>query len=365
MSATVRRDFGRRLPGHVALGSLILATALWTFWGAVEMYWEGWWGAFYSRPVYLLPAAAFLVLTLVSIRWSRLGGWLLILLGGAWSVWVISLQISRGAELGFEFVLAWFPVTGLAVVAGFLLLIEGRRRLRSGDRRPAGQKVFYVLALAVPLSIVAGVSVYWAPVLTAREDDGDRGARLIEGNNVTLVWAPKGPGWNWKQPWGGYPSWDSLALYGVPPVGLEVEKPGYEERPAIAKVMEAKGLCRYLDEEGESLMEEPQDIWRMPTADEIVRSLGLHGENAGCEWSGENGRAECGLRPDKETPLWAPDEVPIYYWTADEYDRDEAYYVGYNGSVAKQPKDFGNPRHGYRCVREPEDAEVLVRAADP
>jgi len=36
-----------------------------------------------------------------------------------------------------------------------------------------------------------------------------------------------------------------------------------------------------------------------------------------------------------------------HYWSADEYDEQEAYYVSY------QPKSWGNPRHGYRCVREP------------
>ena len=51
---------------------------------------------------------------------------------------------------------------------------------------------------------------------------------------------------------------------------------------------------------------------------------------------------------------WAPDEEPIYYWSADEYDGEEAWYVPYNGGMlGYQPKEWGNPRHGYRCVREP------------
>jgi hypothetical protein len=100
----------------------------------------------------------------------------------------------------------------------------------------------------------------------------------------------------------------------------------------------------------------------MPTTDEIVRSLVRHGENAGCAlrqaqdgaWDGESGEADCRTSPDKETPLWAPDQPPIYYWSADEYDEHEAYYVGYNGrGVYSQKKSWGNPRHGYRCVREP------------
>jgi hypothetical protein len=41
-------------------------------------------------------------------------------------------------------------------------------------------------------------------------------------------------------------------------------------------------------------------------------------------------------------------------WTGDEFDETSAYFVSYNGWIKKQPKDWGNPRHGYRCVRAPE-----------
>jgi hypothetical protein len=57
------------------------------------------------------------------------------------------------------------------------------------------------------------------------------------------------------------------------------------------------------------------------------------------------------VTPDKETPLWAPDESPIYLWTADVPTPGEARYVGYNGAVGRQPVGWGNPPHGYRCVR--------------
>jgi len=69
-------------------------------------------------------------------------------------------------------------------------------------------------------------------------------------------------------------------------------------------------------------------------------------------------RAAGGLGGQKDTPLWAPDEEPIYYWSADEYDEEKAWYVPYTGggryggAISYQPKDWGNPRHGYRCVRE-------------
>lgn len=30
-----------------------------------------------------------------------------------------------------------------------------------------------------------------------------------------------------------------------------------------------------------------------------------------------------------------------------------AYFVSYSGAFNVQPKSWGNPRHGHRCVREP------------
>ena len=82
-----------------------------------------------------------------------------------------------------------------------------------------------------------------------------------EGDGVTLVWAPAGPGWNWKQPWGGYPSWQDLALYGVPPIGLD-DKPGYGRQGegyvttvfAGAREMAQTQLCRYLSADGTTLL---------------------------------------------------------------------------------------------------------------
>ena len=118
-------------------------------------------------------------------------------------------------------------------------------------------------------------------------------------------------------------------------------------------------LCRYLSEDGLTLMAEPQNIWRLPTTDEIVRSLIRAGENTGCTWDGESGGAACIRQPNKDTPLWAPDEEPIYYWSADEYDDESAWYVPftgggrYGGAIGYQPKEWENPRHGYRCVRAP------------
>jgi hypothetical protein len=317
---------------------------------------------------YLIPAAVCLLLTVVVVTWPRVGGWLLIVVGGLFSAWWWTMQARRAGGLRLGALLSMFPVSGMIVVTGVLFIVEGRyrRRQKAADWTPPARWIVrnlrYVLALGIPLLVLLVVSAVQLPGVLLRVDDGDRGARLIEGNGVTLVWAPAGPGWNGRRSpeisgaWN--PSWDRLAWYGLPPVGLEdkpilADTPGHGGRHATQADMASTGLCRYLAEDGVTLMDEPQDIWRMPTTDEVVRSLVKRGENAGCTWHGQRGQAICRVPPDKETPLWSSEQPAIYYWTGDAYDADRAWYVSYNGWVRHQPKGWGNPRHGHRCVRKP------------
>ena len=331
------------MPGALASGLMIVFTTLWTFWGAAEMYHEGWWGAWTNRPPYLAPVALTLLPTLVAFRWPRVGGSLIVLVGA-----FAMAMFGRGvAFIGL-----------LIALVGAAFVVDGLRRA-STPRTWWHRRGRYLLAIGLPALVFAAVSAARLPVVLTRVDDGDRSARRIEGNGLALVWAPEGPGWNWVQPWGGYPSWQSVALYGVPPLGLG-DKPGYGRQDsgeyvyATAEDMAATNLCRYLSADGTALLDEPQDVWRMPTTDEVVRSLVRHGENAGCEWQGAIGRqARCDVPPDKESPLWATDQPAIYYWTADAYSQDEGYFAAYNGTVNTTRKSGGNPRHSYRCVREP------------
>jgi hypothetical protein len=346
---------GSRLPGRIAAGFVILTTSLWTFWGIGELYYEGWGLPFPHPLVYLIPAGICLGLSLLTLRFPRLGGWLLITIGALFTAWWWTLVARRAGGLTLSSVLGMVPLSALLIVTGILFLLEGRyrRRKREAGWQPAGgwwrRNLSYLLAAGIPAGITLVVSAFQLPALLGRYDDGQRGARQIVGNGVTLVWAPQGPGWNWRQEWGGYPSWTALALYGQEPIGLD----GKGDRQASLDDMERSGLCAYLSADGLSLSDTPQHVWRMPTADEVIRSLSRDGENAGCTWNGGVGQLECGTTPDKETPLWNPDSPPIYYWAADEFDEQQAYFVSYNGYVGVQPKDFGNPRHGYRCVRAP------------
>lgn len=356
-----------RLPGYVGTGLLILATSLWTFWGVGEMYYEGWWGAWSNRLPYLIPALVCLALTVSVLTWPCVGGWLIIAVGGVFTAWWFwRTAVTTGLTVGK--ILGMLPASGLLVAIGILFLFEGRYRQRLPTEDTKQSKVWfrrnirYLLATGLPLLLTVAISIYWLPIVLTRVDDGNRGVRLIEGNRVVPVWAPEGPGWSagvGSSQEVGYLlpnanlSWNDIAFYGVPPVGFG-EKPICKGRNATLQDMCATGLCCYLSKDGLTVMDEPQYIWRMPTVDEIVRSLVRHGENAGCTWDGKSSHADCQILPDKETPLWVPDWSPIYYWATEEFSESQAYYVAYNGSiVGHQPKSWGNSRHGYRFVQEP------------
>jgi hypothetical protein len=327
---------------------VVVPLALWAFWGSIELYWEGWGLPFPEPFYYLAPMTIIWILGLLAVTWPRFGGWALIIVGGSLGAWVIALQIGRGAEITIGSALTWFVVVLLPAVSGVLFVLEGRRRVSSPVpatflRRHGDQLV----VLTVPVLVFGAVSAYWLPIVLTRVDDGRRGAVVMETTEGTMEWAPAGPGWNLETESGGYPSWSALALYGVDPIGLA----GKSTTAATSNDMATTCLCGYLIEDGTGMSDTWVGAWRMPTTAEVVASLVREGESAGCNLDPHTRSSSCQITPDKETPLWAPDQPPIYLWTADVPAPGEAEYVGYNGSVRSQPINWGNPRHGYRCVR--------------
>lgn len=357
----LKKVFNEHTAGLIAKTLLILITSLWCYWSIGEMYHEGWWGPFYIRLVYLIPGAAFLLLTLVGIRWPRIGGWLIVVVGGLFTIFFMDIHFVDG-KLAADRDLTGALISVPLVFLGVMLLVEARnqkRRVAQNGTYPQNwwkRNLWYILAVAPPLLILIGLSVTNLPMVLSRKDDGFRGIRLINGNGVNLVWAPEGPGWNWMQDYGGYPSWNMVALYGLDPVGMG-EKPGFDYRAgeyASSAEMAKYNLCLYLSKDGLTLEKELQNIWRMPTIDDYARSYTRKGKIASCFWEGgDQDQMTCETNPNKETPLWAPDLSPIYYWAAEEYNDSLAYYVSYNGWVNKTIKTGGNPRHSYRCVRDP------------
>lgn len=187
-------------------------------------------------------------------------------------------------------------------------------------RRAGTKKWAYQLLILVPLLTILAISIPQGIKLTQRLDDLNFGARLVEGNGVELVWAPRGPGWPDKGT-----SWE-----------------------------DAQRICTYLSEDGTQIMPEPQNIWRLPTVDEAVRSMMLHGENAGGFWDPLEEKAVYERTPDKESPLWDVHSKVIYYWTADTslQDKNRAYIIVYHGGVFERFKTESQPYLSFRAVRE-------------
>lgn len=186
--------------------------------------------------------------------------------------------------------------------------------------RPTPKRAAYTASIGIPLLIVIGFGVEPIVRVNSRFDDGDRGARVLERNGVALLWAPAGPGWTRD----GLVGWD-----------------------------EAVRRARHLTEDGTALADTPQNVWRLPTREEIVRSTTRGGQNARGTWDAPNARPNFDRRPDKESLLWDQYAPLIYLWTAEEESEQRAWIVVYHGGVYAKPKAVGSPSFGFRAVREP------------
>ena len=295
----------RQLPGWIAVVLSTIITSFWAFWGIIENFHEGWYSeSLFSNLVlmfvqYLSPMLIFMAVSLVSIFYPRVGGGLHAVVG-LFALWFFD-AFSNAAT--FFIIL---PLMGLGALYWY--------------GRPQPRKAATSLIIGIPILtlILSGVS----PVIrvSQRVDDGDLQARLVHGNGVDLVWAPDGPGWtrtgmNWN---------------------------------------EAVKTCQNLTEDGLTIASTPQNIWRLPTVDEAVRSMSLHGQNSGGVWDEKTTEAIYKLSPDKESPLWNIHSQVIYWWTATEVDEDHAYIIVYDGKVWSRSKDFGPAYLGFRCVKDTE-----------
>ncbi len=297
---------GKSILGWIGVTITILISSVWAYWGAVENFHEGWYSAsiweniFMLMFQYLLFTIVFVLLAVITLRWKKIGFVLHFVLA-AFCVWFFS-----GASfsvLGFMIVI---PIVALGVIYYF------------GIPRP--KKWAYRLLVTIPAIIILSISVPQGVSVSQRVNDNDFGIREVKGNGVVLMWAPRGPGWPDKGT-----TWD-----------------------------EALNICRYLSEDGTSLMEEEQNIWRLPTVDEAVRSMALHGKNAGGVWDRAAEKAIYNITPDKETPLWDVHSKVIYYWTSETSAADtrKAYIIVYHGGIYAKMKTDGQSYLSFRAVKD-------------
>jgi hypothetical protein len=281
--------------------STLFASAL-GCWGILENFHEGW-----HHPTLVMRLAftgaylsfmfVFMGLSHISVRWP----------------WV-------GSSLHFAVALfaLWFFHASLAAIT---MLVVPASILGAGYLwgRPEPRKWACYLIMGVPLMtvVVCGAEPAWR--VAHRTDDGNRGARHLDENGVDLIWAPQGPGW--------------------PSQGMSW--------------FDAVERSRYLTADGLKIADTPQDIWRLPTVEEAVRSQCRHGVNAHGTWDALSETASYDVRPDKESPLWDIHSQIIYWWTATQANDREAFIIVYDGKVWRRPKTAPWGYLGFRAVRAP------------
>jgi hypothetical protein len=298
----------KQISGWIAVIFSTAITSFWSFWGIIENFHEGWFHETLFENLklmfvqYLSPMFAFLIISAIAIYKPRIGSVLHLILMGV-LIWILGgVEILRVGVFG---ILIFLPLLILAVLYWF------------GEPQP--KKYPYLSAIGLPLMILL-IGISPAIRVSQRVFDGDLGERLIEGNGVKLLWAGEGFGF----PQHGGKNWD-----------------------------EAKKQCQNLSQDGKTLMETPQNIWRLPTVDEAVRSMSLHGKNSGGIWNPDTKQSTYEITPDKESPLWNVYSPVIYWWTATEVDGNRAYRIVYDGKVFVWNKKAAPDYFSFRCVREP------------
>ena len=290
--------------GWIAVILSVLLTSFWGFWGINETFHEGWYFRSFWQNVLLMICQymsfmlIFYFLTLTAIRWPKVGAGLFFAFS-AFVVWFFHFRINPAVAI------ILFGLIGLGI-----LYLYGR---------PKPKKAAYFIAIFIPIlsTALCGIAPIWM-MINRMPDDGIKEARIVPGNGVTLVWAPAGPGW--------------------PEKGCKLE--------------EALRRCKYLKADGKTLAKTPQNIWRLPTIDEAVRSLTKDGKNCEGTWNPKTGKPHYKIRPDKENPLWDRYTTVIYWWTSTEKDEKKIYRISYNGYVLAVPKKSYRPHTGFRAVKE-------------
>ena len=297
--------------------TLLLSTAIgsfWGFWGALENFHEGWWmpslGArLLWTSAYLGPMLVTVSLGAVAVRWPRAGAVSWASLGIAFTGFIF---IGHWGHLTAVAMLSWLPLTAMPIAVGGMWWF--------GRPRPRRFALLLVIGLPVLTALVFGAEPAWR--VSQRRDDEIRTERRVEGNGVTLLWAPTGPGWV------------------------------LDARHACSW-SEAMDRCARLSVDGARLEEVPVNFWRLPTVSEAVGSMTRGGRNAGGQWDAASATASYRIKPDKESPLWVVYAETIYWWTSTEVGQVEAYRVVYDGRVDALPRTLRMGTLGFRAVRDP------------
>jgi hypothetical protein len=299
----------RQIAGWAAVSISTLVACFWAFWGSIENFHEGWFFPSVWQNVdlmfvqYLSPMLIVMLISILALFWPRLALPLL----GACAVAVA--RFFRGSHAVVTFIVIPLLTLGMLYYFG----------------RPEPRRLAWRCLIGLPLITMVVCGAYPGWRATHRYDDGNYGTRLIEGNGITLLWAPEGPGWPSR-----HASWQ-----------------------------EAKHNCAYLAADGRALADHQQNVWRLPTIDEAVRSMVFRGQNAGGTWDAVLHKAHYRVQPGKDSPLWKVHSQVIYWWTDTQADGGMAYRIAYNGYVFPFDYRGWGDYWAYRCVCDPSKRSLL------
>jgi hypothetical protein len=273
----------------------------WAYWGVIENFHEGWYfEGFWDNIAlmigqYLSVPLCFICLGFISIKWNKIGAVL------HWVLAISAYFLFKNMNAGF--LLIAIPLTFVGIFYWFGKL----------ERKT----IPILIVIVLPAFQIVGIGSYLGYKVSKRYNDNNFNARLIKGNNVELIWAPKGPGW----PDNGT-SWTN-----------------------------AKNICAHLNEDGMSQNDHVRNMWRLPTIDEATRSEVYRGNNAGGTWNADTKTATYKHQPDKESPLWNAHLKTIYWWTSNELNERQAYIIVYNGGVYPRNKKIKKGYLNFRAVK--------------
>jgi hypothetical protein len=296
-----------RITGWSAIILNSVFASVWSFWGIIENFHEGW---YYDSLIgnielmlvqYLSFALIYISVGFISIQWNKIGGVLFISFAA-----LIPLKFNTSAAL-FIFSL---PMGVNGVLYFFSTIKKGQ--------------VAYLLIVGLPISIMLLLSIEPLYRISNRSLSYSPTAATVKGNGIELIWAPQGPGWPASTKDLTYKSWNDVV-----------------------------SICAHLSEDGKTISDSSLNVWRLPSVEEVTRSLTRNGRNAGGMWLEGANKGIYKVKPDKEPPLWKVHSPIIYWWTCTEVNDTTVYRIVYNGTAQKIHKDLKMGSLGFRAVRNP------------
>jgi len=354
------------IPGNTAYLFLLVATLLWAYWGVGEVFHEGWYPPYTQIIFYFIPFLALLGVMALCIYLPLVGGILLTAGGILYLVMTVIQSVRQHISLlpSFWIVAAVVIIPGLLFIFDYVL--KKRRKYKEHKKTVFKKRWKMIAAVVLSLVLIACIGTPLAIRNLGRRPIDSFDEVTIEGNEIILTLAGKGPGWYYSnenpiefmgKQYKAF-SWNEIALFGMDPVGFEGKRygpdyDGTEESIYYATWEDFKryNMFRYINYRGDQLLTEIQDCWRLPTAEEYVRLSTYRGENCGGYLSDSEGKAYYTRTPDKDAPLWVPEGMVIYYWTSTCTDKTHSYDITYSGEVRDISKITKQDYRGWRAVR--------------